>query len=163
MVKGNPVDNWYNSDTKLKAIIDSISQQDKTALEQAADAFELVSNAYDLPKFPDSFTQELYDKYEAEGVDFPRSVFEEVGILRFLEPNDDPRGIVLCALYNTLHRTYTDRSICALRHFGSKQKIPKEYMIYYTGDNAESKLNFLATGESWAKPGIKYALKILNR
>lgn len=163
MTHDNPVDNWYKSDSKLQAIISSISGQNKSAMEQAMDAFELVSVAYNLPKFPDSFSDEDFEKYCREGVDNPRSVYEDVGIIRYLEPYDDPRGIVLCALYNIKNRTYTDRSICASRHFGSKSKIPKEYVIYFTGETADSKLNFLTGDESWTKPGVEYASKILNR
>jgi hypothetical protein len=55
-----------------------------------------------------------------------------------------------------------DISFCAELHFGSAEKIPSNYMVYYTGDDADSKLNFLSDNESWAKEGVKYASKILH-
>lgn len=50
----------------------------------------------------------------------------------------------------------------AIKHFGEKRKIPKEYMVYYTGQESHSKLNVLNDGESWLKPGVRYASKIIR-
>lgn len=35
-------------------------------------------------------------------------------------------------------------------------------MVYYTGVNCETKLNFLKDGDTWAKPGVKFASKIIK-
>jgi hypothetical protein len=80
-----------------------------------------------------------------------------------LELDDDPHGVVLCALYNIKNKTYIDINICAERHFGGKRNIPHSYMIYYTGQDADGKLNFLNEGEQWSKDGVKYASKIVNQ
>jgi len=37
---------------------------------------------------------------KAIGIIDPRSVYEETVLLKFLEPNDDPRGVVLLAIYH---------------------------------------------------------------
>lgn len=158
----NSIDIWYSSDERLKTIIDTLSLSDKSAFEQAKEAFYQISELYNLHKYPDDITEDDYRKYEDEGIDNPRTVFEEVGIIRYLEPEDDPRGVVLLALYNIKNRTYIDISFCAEKHFGGINKIPDNYVVYYTGQDADSKLNFLNAGESWAKEGVKYASKILN-
>ncbi|MFZ1527491.1 MAG: hypothetical protein WAT19_01995 [Ferruginibacter sp.] len=101
----NPIDNWYSSDKRLKNIIDILSLSDKSPFEQATEAFYQISELYNLHKYPDDITEDDYKKYEDEGLDNPRTVFEEVGIIRYLEPEDDPRGIVLFALYNIKNTT----------------------------------------------------------
>jgi hypothetical protein len=159
----NPLDIWYSKDKKLREIIDNLSNSGKSAFDQARDAFYQLSDIYGLPKYPSDINEGDYKKYEEEGIDNPRTVFEEVGILRYLEPDDDPRGVVLCALYNIKNRTYVDIKNCAERHFGGKKNIPPSYMVYYTGQDADSKLNFLNEGEQWTKDGVKYASKIVNR
>ncbi|WP_439507038.1 hypothetical protein [Sediminibacterium sp.] len=159
----NPVDIWYLSDERLKKIIDTLSLSEKSPFEQAKEAFYQISELYNLHKYPDDITEDDYRKYEDEGLDNPRTVFEEVGIIRYLEPEDDPRGVVLFALYNIKNRTYIDISFCAEKHFGSRKKVPDNYVVYFTGQDADSKLNFLNAGESWTKEGVKYASKILHR
>jgi hypothetical protein len=159
----NPVYNWCLSDERLKNIIETLSLSDKSPFEQAVEGFYQISELYNLHKYPEDITEDDYKKYEDEGIGSPRTVFEEVGIIRYLEPKDDPRGVVLLALYNIKNRTYMDLDFCAKKHFGSKKKIPDNYVVYYTGQDADSKLCFLNDGESWAKDGVKYASKILHK
>ncbi len=157
-----PVAEWLNSDDKLVSIISNINSGEKSFIEQATEAFNKISEVYKLPKFPDDITKNLLNEYQERGVENPRSVYEEIGIIRFLQPNDDPRGIVLAALYNVKNTQYIDIDICAAEFFGSFENIPDEYVIYYEGEGAECKLCFLKKGERWAKPGIKYASKIIS-
>src|SRR5688572_18132391 len=103
-MNGNPLDDWYNNDEKLRSIIDSLGVSNKSPEEQAKEAFYKISKLYKLHEFPDDITEEDYKNYEDEGINNPRSVFEEVGIIRYLEPQDDPRGVVLFALYNIKNR-----------------------------------------------------------
>ena len=159
----NPIDIWYSSDERLKNIIDTLSLSGNTPFEQAKEAFYQISELYNLHKYPDDITEDDYKKYEEEGLDNPRTVFEEIGIIRYLEPEDDPRGVVLFALYNIKNRRYMNIEFCAERHFGNKKNIPNNYIVYYTGQDADSRLNFLLDGESWVKEGVKYASKILHR
>ncbi len=159
----NPIDDWYHADGKLKAIIDTLSFSGKSPEDQARDAFYQIADLFQFYKFPDDFTDDDYKRFEEESIHKPRSVFEEVGIIRYLEPNDDPRGIVLLALYNAKHSTFMDINICAERYFGGKSKIPLTYIVYYTGKDSDSRLNFLKEGELWTKPGVKYASKIVNK
>lgn len=160
--ESNPVLDWINNDQKLKAIIKRLSNSGLSEPEQADIAFDEITDAYDLPKYPDSFSQDDYEKYDTEGIDNPRSVFEEVGIIHYLEPNDDPRGIVLFAIYNIKNRTYMPMDEPASRHFKTKEKIPPEYIIYYLGDRSETMLYFLEKNESWSEKGAKYASKIIK-
>jgi len=159
----NPVIDWINKDEKLRTIIERLSNSGLTEKEQADIAFDEISDAYDLPKYPDSFTEDDYKRYEEAGINDPRSVYEEVGIIHYLEPNDDPRGIVLFAIYNIKNGFKIDITEAARRHFKSKKKIPSEYMIYFLGDKSATIMHFLNNEKSWFDTGAKYASKILNK
>jgi hypothetical protein len=156
----NPIEIWLLSDARLKQHIERISSSGMSEFDQAKTAFYELSDFYGLKKFPEDITEEEYENYlEAEGSD-PRSVFEEVGIVRYLDSSEDPRGIVMVAIYNILNRDPLDIDNCAEMHFG--KAIPKSYVIYFTGQDADSTLNFRKDGESWHKEGIKYASKIVR-
>ena len=159
----NPVIEWINSDEKLRSIIERISNSGLSEKEQADIAFDEITDAYDLPKYPDSFTEEDYKRYEEEGIDTPRSVYEEVGIIHYLEPKDDPRGIVLFAIYNIKNRLCMNINEAATRYFKSKKKIPSEYMIYFLNDKSSTMMHFLEKGKTWVETGAKYASKILKK
>jgi len=156
----NPIEIWLLSDARLKEHIERLSSSGMSEFDQAKTAFYELSDFYGLKKFPEDITEEEYENYlEAEGSD-PRSVFEEVGIVRYLELSEDPRGIVMIAIYNILNRDPLDIDNCAEMHFG--KAIPNSYVIYFTGQDADATLNFLKDGESWHKEGIKYASKIVR-
>lgn len=156
----NPIEIWLLSDARLKEHIERISSSGMSEFDQAKTAFYELSDFYGLKKFPEDITEEEYENYlEAEGSD-PRSVFEEVGIARYLELSEDPRGIVMVAIYNILNRDPLDIDNCAEMHFG--KAIPNSYVIYFTGQDADATLNFRKDGESWHKEGIKYASKIVR-
>jgi hypothetical protein len=158
----NPVIDWINTDEKLRAIIERLSNSGLTEKEQADVAFDEISDAYNLLKYPDSFTENDYKRYEELGINDPRSVYEEVGIIHYLEPNDDPRGIVLFAIHNIKNNLKMDINEAALKHFKSKKKIPSEYMIYFLGDKSSTMMYFLENDKSWSETGAKYASKIIN-
>ena len=158
----NPLVDWYNEDSRVKEIIDKLDSSEKNFEKQAEEAFHKFCEVFTLPKFPEDITGKIYEQHEQEGLDEPRSVYEEIGILRYLEPNDDLRSIVFLALYNIKNFSYIDIDHCASKYFGSESKIPKEYMVYYTGENSKSLLNFLKNNESWTKEGVKYASKIIR-
>ena len=80
----NPIDEWYFSDEKLKSTIDTLSSSGKSPFDQAKEAFYKISKLYGLPKYPEDISEDDYKKYEEEGIDNPRTVFEEVGIIRYL-------------------------------------------------------------------------------
>jgi hypothetical protein len=156
----NPILDWFKSDDILCDIVNEISATGKNLEEQALDAFHRLSDHYDLPKYPENFSDKYYERFQQMGVDDPRSVFEEATLWRYLEPEDDPRGIVMIALYNVRHGKFLDLNECAQKHFGS---IPKEYMVCYTGEGFAGELHFLNPGESWFDlPGSKSACKVIN-
>jgi hypothetical protein len=159
----DPIGDWYNSDEKVKNIIDRLSSSGMTNEEQAAAAFEEMSDAFDLPKYGHNFTDAHYAHYEELGMDTPRSVFEEAAIIRYLEPDDDPRGVVMLAIYHVYNGIQVPMEECAEKHFGGKGKIPQQYMVCFLGENVDGKLHFLDQGESWMELGARSAMQIIRR
>lgn len=158
----NPIQDWYTSEERIQQVIDTLSSSGLTEEEQAKAAFDQVADAYDLPKYPQDFTDAHYERFSEQGVENPRSVFEENTILSYLEPEDDPRGIVILALYNVHHGIQIPLNECAKKHFGGKRKIPKEYMVCFIGETIYGKLHFMKDGESWTEMGARSAMKIIN-
>lgn len=156
----NPIINWFQSDDELCNIVNRIAAAGKSLEEQALEAFHQLSAHFNLPKYPEDISEQDYERFDEMGVDDPRSVFQEATIFNYLEPEEDPRGIVMVALYNVKNGIFSDVNKCAEKHFGS---VPKEYMFCYVGDGFAGKLHFLKTGESWFNiPGVKSATKVIN-
>ena len=123
---------------------------------------KLISEEYNLAKFPDNFSENNYDKLEEIGIDEPRSVYEEIAIFKFIFPNDDIRSITLVGLYNIKNHSYIDIEQCAAKYYGGDSKIPESYMIYFAGEDAQVELRFLKENESWVDKGSKCAMKIIK-
>jgi hypothetical protein len=158
----DPITDWYNKDERIKRTLDRLTLSGLSEDEQAAAAFEELSTAFELPKYPEDFTDALYAHYEELEINDPRSVFEEFCIIRYLEPNDDPRGVVMMALYNVYKGIKIPLDECARKHYGGKRKIPKQYMVCYIGEGIKGRLHFLKEDESWVELGARAAEKVIR-
>jgi len=118
-------------------------------------AFEKVAEAFQLPKYPTDITEKHYEEYEELGIE-PRSVFEELAILKYLSgPEDDIRAVVLNALYNIYEKGPYDIEEAAQKFFGSYKKIPDAYFIYYFGDAADARIDFKIEKNNWIEAGAR--------
>lgn len=93
---------WINEDQALNDTLVKIQEMDCSVLEQAEFAFKQLSKMYDLPLMPEDL-ERYEDYFESRNITDPRSVYEEAVLIKYLEPQDDPRGIVLFAVYNVKH------------------------------------------------------------
>ncbi len=157
----NPILKWLQSDQTLCNIINQIDAGGNSFEEQALASFHQLAEHYDLPKYPGTFTDKHYSFFEQLGINEPRSVFEEATILKYLDPDDDPRGLVMVALYGVKNGLFTDINECAKKHFGPN-KIPKEYTVCLVGDGYAGQLHFLQAGESWFELGARSAIKVIT-
>ncbi|WP_310556022.1 hypothetical protein [Flavobacterium sp.] len=92
----DPIQEWVNSDKELSKILVEIQEMSISIEEQAEVAFHRISEMYKLPKLPDDISDDQVGKDEEE----PTSVYEQLGLLKYLNPNDDIRGLVLLAIYS---------------------------------------------------------------
>lgn len=158
----NPILQWIESDETLQDMIARIDATGKSIEEQAADAFHQLSEHYNLPKYPENITQEHYDLFESMGIDESRSVFEELALFKYLNPDDDPRGMVMAALYSVKNGFFTEISECAHKFFGSKKAIPKEYALCFIGNDISGHIRFLQPEESWVDLGARSMMKVTD-
>jgi len=157
-----PFGKWVATNPKLTELIEMLDNSNKPFDEQAKIGFYEISELLGVPKYPEEISEEDYEKYEIKGIENPTTVFEEIGKLRFCMPTDDIRGIVLLAIYNSNYGLPYGIDNCAQVYFGSIEQIPKDYIVYYSGQDIDSMIHFLEESESWTKPGIKYAVKIVS-
>ena len=145
---------WVNQDEILGSLLIEIeSMTEKTIIEQAEFAFHRICELYDLPKMPEDL--ERYSEYYDENdIDEPRSVFEEVALIKFLEPNDDPRGIVLAATFNVKHNIGVDLKEIMKMSFGK----PK---FGIKGEGINSEIVFIGENENWIDLDFKVLVQPL--
>lgn len=140
------VQQWIEEDEQLSKVLVDIEESGLLSEEQAEMAFHRISDMYGLPKMPDDI--EYNDEDDDEE---PTSVYQELGLIKYLAPkDDDPRGLVLLAIYFVKNRLHADES-----------EIDKSSIsgIGYRGENSEVELVLVQKGQSWVELGCKLFTK----
>lgn len=151
------ITDWIKEDKGLKEIIQEIESKTDSFEEQAELAFHLVSAYFDVPKLPD-------DNKEMEGDDFEdeidSSVYEQLGILKHLEPDDDLRGQVLTAIYFLKFDYRVDIEFI----FEKYSSIDRDQIlgIGFKGENSKVEMIVVKKGESCFDFGCKYFTKYID-
>ncbi len=153
----NPVEAWYYKDKKLLDILMDIDKKGLSEEESAREAFYLVSEMYGLPKFIGDVDYE--DDWEDEE---PRSVFEEIAMVRFLFPDDLPRGIVMLALHNVYSKVGIPFDEVATEYYGSHDDIPASYFVYFFGNDVDATLKLDIGEQSWIEAGAVLMKKVMK-
>tara|TARA_A100000171_G_scaffold39305_1_gene38912 strand:- start:1350 stop:1826 length:477 start_codon:yes stop_codon:yes gene_type:complete len=156
----NPIQAWINEDKTLSDLLVEIQSLNITVLEQAEVAFDKLCELYDLPKMPEDI--EKYKAFfEEKGIEEPSSVFEEHALLKFLEPNNDPRGLVLTAVYHVKKGLRVDYEEIAEKEFG--KNIPKDLQIGIRGTGIQGEVVFpTIENKSWIELGCVVNAKLSN-
>ncbi|WP_405351586.1 hypothetical protein [Nonlabens sp. Asnod3-H03] len=155
----NPIEKWINEDKDLYNLVVEIQSMNKTEIEQAEIAFNKLCELYDLPKMPNDL--ERYEEYyENNDVENPRSVFEEHALLKYLEPNNDPRGLVLSAIYHVKNGFGVEYEEIAEKEFG--EEVPENLQIGIKGSGINGVIVFpLKEGKSWFDLGCIVNTKLV--
>lgn len=145
----NPIQSWVENDSRLLSILNEIHETNLPINEQSEMAFHRISELYGLPKLPED-AQELAETTGEEVI----SVYQELGLVKFQEPDEDIRGLVLVALYNVLNKVTVD-----LDEIYKKANMKKERGICYKGENSKVTISFLEENVSWFDADCKLFLK----
>ena len=141
---------WINSDKNLYQLIEDIESKDLTVIQKAELGFEKLCALYNIPRMPSDikYPQDNGDEYIE-----PRSLFEEHAYIKFLaDANDDPRGLVLSAVYHILNDYQIDLRYIAKKEYG--KKVPKECLIALKGEGFHGEVVFPEKeGKSWIDLG----------
>lgn len=140
----SPLQEWINTDKKLSAILVEIQELPISVEEQAELAFHRVSEAYNIPKTPQDIDFENEDDDEE-----PTSVYQHLGLIRYLEPDDDPRGLVLSAIFFAKENLEVDYDLVFAK--AQNEGISREDItgIGFLGENYNVKIVFVKNTESW--------------
>jgi len=85
--------------------------------------------------------EEEYEEYEKLDLE-PHSVFQELAIINFLEPDGNILSNTLLALNVVFSKQYIDIEQAALKHYGSEVKIPRPYFVLVFGKDIDAGISF---------------------
>ena len=134
----NGFEKWITTDEDLNTILEKIEATNLPVTEQAEMAFHQLCEVYKLPKLPENL-EHFTEYYENKNIDIldVKSVYEELAFIKYLEPEDDPRGLVMFAIYNVKNNESIVSEV-ENKFFGNK--VPKEYWLGFKGQNTKVEL-----------------------
>jgi hypothetical protein len=151
-------EHWIQSDQKLKDLLVKIQSTGESPLQQAELAFDQLPDLYNLPKMPEDLDR--YETfYKRNEITNPRSVYEEAALLKFLEPNDDLRGIVLLAVYHVKHAIGVNLQDLFKKN---SRKFRKNQRLGIKGEGINTSIIFINDDESWYDLDCKVMLRPIN-
>jgi len=147
---------WVKKDRKLNDLLVEIQSTDSPPFEQAELAFDKLCALYNLPKMPEDLAQfEAY--YERKGIDAPRSVYEEAALLKFLEPHDDPRGVIVLAVFHVKNDIGVDLKDVFAQ---APDKLPEIPRLGIRGEGLDTEIIFIKDNENWFDLGCKVMMQL---
>lgn len=154
LLSENIIQQWIAEDKKLNDALIEIQNLGLSENEQAEVAFHQISDMYQLPKMPNDIIDEdedIVEIYTGEEEDYdPSSVYQELGLIKYLNPDEDPRGNVLMAIYIVKNKLHVDIDDVYLKKYGSKKKTSG---IGFKGENTDVEIVFVDKGKSWFEMG----------
>lgn len=156
----NPVQLWIQSNEQLARLLEEIETSGLPESKQAELALDKLCEMLDLPKTPADL-ERYADYYQKHQIDEPRSVFEENALLNYLYPEEDPRGILLAAVYNVKHHLGVDLDEIAAKEFGAD--FPDGCLVGIKGNGIYGEVVFpQKEGKSWVDLGCITVTKIVR-
>jgi hypothetical protein len=157
----NVIEDWLKNDETLSALVNEINASGKDIDARALEAFHRISELYELPKYPGDYTAKDFQLADQRRFG-PACVFEEATMLKYLEPDQDPWGLVMLALYNIRNGKHTDFEECAKKHFGSTEPLPNDYLAGFIGDGFAGRLRFVTPNKAWFVAGARSAMRSIG-
>lgn len=150
------IGDWIKGDQKLWDILTAIENYTNSPLTRAEMIFDQVSELYEVPRYPD----DVDDEKLIHGLIMETSVYEQVGKLKYLEPEPEKLPeLILNAIYFMITGTETDMSF-VLNKFAAEGGKAKEISgLGFKNDGVDVQLIFVKKGESWYDLGCKYFIK----
>lgn len=149
MEEENLVQNWIDTDKKLYDVLVEIQSSVKDEKEQAELAFYRISEIYQLPKMPEDNEEEL----------FHSTVYEQLALLNFMEPQDNIKARVLTSLFFVKENYVVGMNFVYEKKFGNNEPPSNFVGIGYKGDIPYVVPVFVMKGQSWYELGCKYFTK----
>lgn len=107
-MSSNEIQAWIENDPRLNDLILKIEAEGGSNEEKAERAFFALADLYNLDRMP--------NQSEGEG----SSLFVEHAFLKYMAPNDDPRGRVLTAAYHIVNEMAIPAEVIAEKALGKE-------------------------------------------
>jgi len=151
---------WIESNKELSNLINEIESSELSERAQAELAMGKFCLMFDLPKMPED-TSRYKDYYKKNDIDEGRSVFEEFALLKYCYPEEDPRALILCAVYNLIHLIGVDIDEILINEF--EENFPDNCIVGYRGIGIDAEVIFpQKEGKSWFDLGCISINKIVK-
>ncbi len=148
------VQDWIQKDEHLSNLLNNIKSNSQSDEEIALATYYHVAELFHLPL---TFSDIQEDSSEAdEELDKElHSVFEELAYINYLAPNQNILDKVLLALYTVYKGSHLSIKEVAQKKYGSKEKTPKRYSIFFFGSDIDARISFDIQKEfnSWPDSG----------
>lgn len=132
---------WISSDAGLSDLLTEIRQMPVSVEVQAEETFHRVSDMYGLPKMPEDIVIDEDDTVEQDGAQEYTCVYEQLGLLKYLYPDGDPRDRVLAAIYTVKNNLAIDMEDVMQKKYGGS---PPPYCgIGWMGDSSAVEIIFI--------------------
>ncbi|WP_152969618.1 hypothetical protein [Pedobacter sp. Hv1] len=132
----------------------AIQNADVPIVEQAEMAFQQLADFYNLPKLPEDI---IYDDTNEDNSIEKVSVYEALGLIKYLNAGEDPRGLVLFAVYCAKYGHNIDLQEVFKKKYGNE--IPTNIGVGFRGENSNVEIIFIDQNQSWFDLGCKLFLK----
>ncbi len=149
MEEHNLIQKWIDTDKRLFDTLVDIQNTEKNETKQAELAFLRIPKMYGLPTFPE----------DNEDGEFLSSVYEQLGLLNYLEPEEDIRGHVLSAIFYVKENYLVGINFVYQKKFNNEEPPSHFTGIGYKGDSIDVLPVFVMKGQSWFDLGCKYFTK----
>lgn len=158
----SPIQDWIDTDKKLSSILVEIQEMPISIEEQAEVAFHKVAEAYSIPKNPQDIVFEEKDSIDEDTKVEAISVYQHLGIIKFLNPENDPRGNVLSAIYFAKENLEIDYEIVMSEAAKNAVDTAEITGIGFLGENSNVRIIFVKNTESWHELGCNFFIKIIE-
>lgn len=150
---GDYIREWINADKKLRDVINDIEGRGLSVEEQAEAAFHEISDMYGLPKMPEDIDED--EEVGEDGYE-PSSVFVELGFIKYLNPDEDPRGNVLNAIYAVKNRLNVDTEEIFQKAYRETNNFAG---FGLRGRNSQIEPFVVKKGDNWFDSGCVFFMK----
>jgi hypothetical protein len=153
------ISEWINSDTELYNCIIDIENTFKSHDEMAEAAFHKISELFKVPKNPEVIIKEEENEDEFEDYIEQTSVYEQLGLLKYLNSADGIRENVLTAIYFVKNRYVVDFDLVMNKY--NLTATEKAIGLGFKGENTKVEIVFVKQGESWFDLGCKLFTRLI--
>lgn len=152
-----PIERWVYEDKVFQEIANSI---DPALDDDVKFAHEFYTKMLDTFEIVGEKSVKLVNKHGQRSYDdFGHFLSMQIAILKCINTELPVRQNVIYACYHCLKCEELDLVLCAEKYYGSYNKIPEQFIVYFSGYGPDSTLTFRSEGDDWTNSGVHTVIK----